>query len=243
MIITAIGLYSTDILLSNKSILEDPPSGTIVGTLSIPEEENAIFQLSDSGKFTNSGSFSIPSEIDCTGSTSQTGGVSSTGGTNPEDCETVYSLENQFFYIDGNELKTTGSLSFSELTSFHIGVKGTTQAGTIQKLFRIIVQSTDPFSNSTDLGNGWMESNWFGIYFQQPESDWIYQIDLGWLYLENNPGEPGAFLWHPTLGWLWTNNSAYPLIYSYDLKAWLYYSPEFSSTPFYNFENEAWFAH
>ena len=243
MMIAAIGLNSTDILLTNTIISEAPTTGTTVGTLSMPPEENVNFQLSDSGEFSNSESFSIPSEIDCTGSTSQTGGVSSTGGTNPEDCETIYSLDNHYFFIDGNELKTTGSLAFSDLTSFYIGVKGTSQTGSLQKFFRIIVQSTDPFSNSIDLGNGWMESNWFGIYFQQPETDWIYHLDFGWLYLENDPVEPGAFVWHSTLGWLWTNNSAYPLIYSYDLEAWLYYSPDFSTTPFYNFDTEVWFGH
>ena len=227
-------LQSTEILLDNMVVPHNATASTRVGTFSIPGETDSAFQFTDTGEFINAGEFTLPYLVDCTGGTSDTSGVSPIGGVaTTEDCDTIYTLDNSLFYLEGNDLIVSGALSFSEQLSFHIGIKGSSNLGSSQKIFKLIKRSTNPFSDVKELGGGWMESSWFGIYFQSPESSWIYHETLGWVYLELATNLPGELFWQEDFGWSWIDNSLHPIIYMYAKEAWVYYLPEASPTPFY----------
>ena len=244
MSLAAMCLRSADIFLDNQLIEPHPPAGTIVGNLSFDGDASATFQFSNTGDFLNPGEFDIPFQIDCTGSTSDTGGgVSSTGGVSATDgnCVTTYTLQNSLFFLEGNQMKTTGSLSFSDLTTFYIGVKGASELGSVQKFISVSLISSNPLEASSDLGDGWKESDWFGVYYQSQDSEWIYHSNLGWLFIDTSRSGSGVYFWQEELGWSWTQMETFPVFFSFGLSSWIYFSSEEPNTPFYNFTSEDWF--
>jgi hypothetical protein len=63
---------------------------------------------------------------------------------------------------------------------------------------------------------------------------------LGWLFIL--PQEEGIWMWHEQLGWLWTEKSIYSYFYSLD-KGWIFYhGSSDSSSLFYAFRDELWWA-
>ena len=70
-----------------------------------------------------------------------------------------------------------------------------------------------PLAGSKDLGGGWYSSPWMGLFYYDstnPENDWIYQSQLGWLRLN---GTDSTNVWiyseNPQLGWTWTNSNQF----------------------------------
>ena len=94
---------------------------------------------------------------------------------------------------------------------------------------------------ATDLGDGWRNFEWFGIYYEVA-SGWIYHMELGWLFRESSTTD-SIWLWWEGLGWLWTKAGAFPCLYSHNKSGWLYYKRE-SNKPqlFYDYATKAWFS-
>ena len=89
---------------------------------------------------------------------------------------------------------------------------------------------------STHLGSSnWYESSWLGVYFESSKS-WIYQINLGWLYIPFSNTE-NFWMYHADLKWLWTNSSIYPWVYVNEIKDWRYYLPQLG---FYRADTQTW---
>ena len=237
LVTAAICVHPTDILMDNAILAPNPPAGTLVGNFSINDQQGAVFTLSDSGDFINQGEFSIPSELDCTGQVSATGGVSTSEGV----CTTIHSVNNQLFYIEGAQLRTSGALAFSDLKTIYVGVKGTYALGSLQKFFAISFSQTHPLEESSDLGNGWNESAWFGIYYQPLDSSWVYHSEMGWLYVAKTAASEGIKVWKENLGWLWTQDTLFPVLFSFELSEWLYFNADQASAQFYNFGTTEWF--
>jgi len=88
--------------------------------------------------------------------------------------------------------------------------------------------------------DGWWSSTWFGSFFLSENEGWILHEGLGWLFIL--PQDEGIWMWHEQLGWLWTEKSIYSYFYSLD-KGWIFYhgSSE-SSSLFYAFRDELWWA-
>lgn len=76
---------------------------------------------------------------------------------------------------------------------------------------------------SQDLGQGWRSSTWFGN-FNIKSYPWVHHRELGWLEIGESSTQTSIFLFDPFLGWLWTNNTAYPNLYSYNRTAWLFFA-------------------
>ena len=88
--------------------------------------------------------------------------------------------------------------------------------------------------------DGWWSSTWFGSFFLSENEGWILHEGLGWLFIL--PQEEGIWMWHEQLGWLWTEKSIYSYFYSLD-KGWIFYhGSSDSSSLFYAFRDELWWA-
>ena len=75
------------------------------------------------------------------------------------------------------------------------------------------------WSDATDLGNGWKYLEWFGSFWVDETSPWIYHYEHGWAYAY---GETTSSIWFYTLdsGWFWTSDAYYPWIYVLNNAAW-----------------------
>jgi hypothetical protein len=76
------------------------------------------------------------------------------------------------------------------------------------------------FSSATDLGAGWKQLSWFGI-FNGESYPWVYHTSLGWvLPLEDTVSS--LWVWKPDLGWLWTDVASFPWMFHSDTQSWVY---------------------
>jgi hypothetical protein len=93
--------------------------------------------------------------------------------------------------------------------------------------------------------DGWKYVSWFG-WFRDVGSPWVFHEDLGWIHV-NEAGQSSGNLWfHDTeLGWTWTSEERYPLMYSRNKAAWLRPAEAASSSTggrrwFYNYNAAGW---
>ena len=77
------------------------------------------------------------------------------------------------------------------------------------------------WEGDTELAGGWRESSWFGTYLPNPENDWVYHLQLGWIFVRTD-GEQGIWLWMPQEKWLWTKEGVWPFLWSDTGGGWLY---------------------
>ena len=77
------------------------------------------------------------------------------------------------------------------------------------------------WSADLEMDGGWRESTWLGIYLPNSRNDWIYHLQLGWLYVQGD-ARGGLWLWMPEEKWLWTKESVWPFLWSDESAGWLY---------------------
>ena len=66
--------------------------------------------------------------------------------------------------------------------------------------------------------------------------------EMGWLFPMEVPGK-GVWLWHASLGWVWTDESLYPFLYGNRDAGWLYfYGSQNRQSLFYNYATGKWLA-
>ncbi|MBT7852995.1 MAG: hypothetical protein HN675_06710, partial [Opitutae bacterium] len=98
-----------------------------------------------------------------------------------------------------------------------------------------------PLSGAIPFAEGWFYSPWFGVFSMdssRTDPNWVYHIQLGWIYLNNGTAE-NAWIWSENLelGWFWTNRNFISLkddsmgwsaanLYRSTDSTWLYYMPE-----------------
>ncbi len=89
-----------------------------------------------------------------------------------------------------------------------------------------------------DLGDRWRESAWFGDLndFHFP---WIYHGEHGWMY-DFSESQDSVLLWQEALGWVWTGQDNYPLLYRFNDGAWLLFEQDSSPRRFFNFTTQLW---
>lgn len=85
--------------------------------------------------------------------------------------------------------------------------------------------SIDPVESAVDIGEGWKWIDFFGSY-QANMFPWVFHEQHGWIYFGEGNLNTGQFLLDITLGWVWTNRSVYPYLYSVDRNSWLRYEEE-----------------
>jgi hypothetical protein len=72
-------------------------------------------------------------------------------------------------------------------------------------------------ANPVAGGGDWQLSDWFGYFWEKPNSAWIYHPAIGWLYLVSNPD---SSLWvytqdlYSTPLWLWIKPDLFPYVYA-----------------------------
>ena len=77
------------------------------------------------------------------------------------------------------------------------------------------------WGSDTELTGRWRESDWMGVYLPNIETNWIYHIQLGWLYVEEDE-HGGLWMWMPEEKWIWTKQEVWPFLWSEESANWLY---------------------
>lgn len=93
-------------------------------------------------------------------------------------------------------------------------------------------------SDVSDLGSGWTQNPWFGIFYES-DSNWIYHESLEWIYPVDN-GSNATWLYHQDWNWLWVKKEYFPLIYFHELSTWLYFGDNSGIQSFYDYASESW---
>ncbi|MDA8805939.1 InlB B-repeat-containing protein [Opitutales bacterium] len=93
--------------------------------------------------------------------------------------------------------------------------------------------------NSTSLGSGWYESDWFGVFLSK-DNTWVYHRRLGWLYVQSIDLE-SYWIWDPILeDWLWTDETFFPWTYSNFYSSWYYFNLESEKVRFFDHNLQKW---
>ena len=92
-------------------------------------------------------------------------------------------------------------------------------------------------SNTTDLGNGWYKSDWFGYFFSNT-SGWCFHSIHGWIYIIED-SESGIWLYDNTFGWLYTSKSLFPFLYQNSSGNWLYDLSTLEERKFWSYEDSS----
>ena len=93
--------------------------------------------------------------------------------------------------------------------------------------------------NSSNLGNGWYESPWLGVFLQM-ENSWLYHEHLGWLFAHSlNSG--GYWFWDAKReDWFWTEKTFFPWVFSNADLVWIYFNLESEKVRFFNHNLQEW---
>ena len=132
----------------------------------------------------------------------------------------------------------TGINSSGQIVGYAIHGTIQTQPTTVTHAF-LLKPSTDPF-NGSSLGGGYYYSSWFGIYDPQ-FYPWIYRTDLGFIYVDAVGTDLYLYVdsgnGSSSMGWVYTNQSIFPNVYSFAHNSWLYYFS--GGTSFYNYTTQS----
>lgn len=90
-----------------------------------------------------------------------------------------------------------------------------------QSLASIEDQAYDYMEGLSYRVGGWMHTDWFG-WAHTDAFPWVYSTRHGWVYCGGTGGN-STYFWIPEMGWMYTNSSAYPWMYSYTDSRWMYY--------------------
>lgn len=90
-------------------------------------------------------------------------------------------------------------------------------------------------SNTTDIGNGWHRSAWFGDIFGNT-GGWTYHLNHGWLYLHGTD-EAGLWIYDQSLGWLYTGKNLFPNMYRNSSGSWLYDQSTSTARKFWDYSS------
>lgn len=114
--------------------------------------------------------------------------------------------------------------------------------------------------NASDLGNNWYQHDQYGTFYDANNSDWYYHLDHGWIYVKEwddngtwiympindqyndwyNPESNSSISEAISPGWMWSNASFFPQLYSDKSKGWLY---GYGDGIFYEYRTKDLYAH
>lgn len=87
----------------------------------------------------------------------------------------------------------------------------------------------DIFPGNAELGDGWHYSHWLGS-FNVSAWPWIFSEAHGWWYIASGADESlWAYDIADGMGWLWTSESIYPMLYHADNDEFIYFDAESST--------------
>ena len=105
--------------------------------------------------------------------------------------------------------------------SYLITMTATNFLGSKTSTKRVTVEAPYWALDATDLGFGWKSFDWFGKYYEVPDSPWMYHEKLGWMYRQGETVDD-TWLWTERWKWTWTSDSVYPFLANSNA-TWLYY--------------------
>jgi len=147
-----------------------------------------------------------------------------------------WNMGDQESFIESN---SSLAYTYEKPGVYLVTVEASNQYGQFLKSFEITVQDHLWDYDSDDLGYGWKSFEWFGTFFSQSNSNWIYHEDLGWLFRYGETIDT-TWIWSEIWGWGWTNYNVFPyLIHSSG--DWLFYLKG-SSNPirYYDYGLKSW---
>ncbi|MDY6971657.1 MAG: SBBP repeat-containing protein [Thermodesulfobacteriota bacterium] len=118
----------------------------------------------------------------------------------------------ELIHVDDSRYEGT-YMGFTTSGTYNIAIYATDVSGVISLPEETQVTVTiDLWSGATDLGDGWKYLDWFGSFWVDENSPWIYHSEHGWVYAH---GKNTSDIWFYTieLDWFWTSAMAYPMIY------------------------------
>ena len=92
------------------------------------------------------------------------------------------------------------------------------------------------WSGGESISNGFYQ-NWLG-QFMPFESGWIYHLDFGWVYVVESHVR-GLWMWMQGEGWLWSDSTIWPFIWSNEGPKWLYFWSAGQSNFFYDYSSQS----
>ncbi len=102
--------------------------------------------------------------------------------------------------------------------------------------------SLDSWNYGTISTESWQYLFWFGYYFQDAGSSWIFHMDHGWIYPSaSTPSD--IWIYDSVLGWIWTNADMYPFFFSKNEGDWLWFNSASQDREFYHYSNQSWQTH
>lgn len=135
---------------------------------------------------------------------------------------------NESFRIISNRLEVASSFLAADPgeTSIRVAAKHS-DGSSLEKAFPLMIEEPNQlfhqvYNDSMDLGHGWFQSPWLGIYYRG-ERGFLYQEHLGWVYPMAVTWD-FTYLYHPVFGWFSTNPNLFPIMYNYDRSSWVAYN-------------------
>lgn len=115
-------------------------------------------------------------------------------------------------------------------------------SGEIEAFLDLFFDSVKPktlLSNGVSLGNGWMQRDWFGVYYAT-SYPWVYHENLGWSYIKEQESDQ-AWVYRELLGWLWAERNSFPHLYMDERTEWTYLDLKQPRTTLYDYRYGEWF--
>ena len=92
--------------------------------------------------------------------------------------------------------------------------------------------------NTTEVSDGWYESNWFGTFFGNT-GGWTFHNLHGWLFLVS-PNQEDLWIFDDNLGWLYTSEELYPFLYADSSSNWIYDQSNSHSRSFWDYSDSSY---
>ena len=69
-------------------------------------------------------------------------------------------------------------------------------------------------SNATHFGKLVGMVEWFGTFWKSESNDWIYHVNLGWMYLSSSSFDSVWIFSESLGGWVWADEEKFPYVYN-----------------------------
>lgn len=98
----------------------------------------------------------------------------------------------------------------------------------------------NPFADLAADNAGWKSSDWFGR-FNDSRFPWIFHENHEWIYMARRSSTSSFYFYDTVMGWLYTDKTVYPKIFSFLRNVWLRYDPATSDPRrFFDFTVNGW---
>ena len=97
---------------------------------------------------------------------------------------------------------------------------------------------------SDPIGSQWFRSDWLGIFYWVPGTEWVFNQELGWVY-SGYSSPMGGWVYSTRLGWLWMNvdlkiSQTKKFIFSYERNSWLFFHELNEAVLLFDYSLNSW---